>query len=218
MVDRSDGDPYKVTQTRARHILLRVSERAQAPAVVRRMEGILNAMTAKERAKLDLLMEMLPELVSEGRRILVFSQFTSMLALIENELNEIGIPYALLTGSTDDLPAVVLAASGTDLHLFATQLAAREPGVAVQAVMAEATETGSGVPAALAGRHFAAGTCQGQAVSRGAPISAQTPCEPLEIALRHPDGTLRSADSVSSVSPDCEMNIARFFLPMKEER
>ena len=37
-------------------------------------------------AKLDLLMAMLPELVDEGRRILVFSQFTSMLALIEHEL------------------------------------------------------------------------------------------------------------------------------------
>lgn len=40
VIDRSDSDPYKVTQTRARHILLRLSERAQAAAVVRRMEGI----------------------------------------------------------------------------------------------------------------------------------------------------------------------------------
>ena len=31
-------------------------------------------------------MEMLPELSQEGRRILLFSQFTSMLALIEAEL------------------------------------------------------------------------------------------------------------------------------------
>jgi SNF2 family DNA or RNA helicase len=37
----------------------------------------------KERAKLDLLMDMLPELVDEGRKVLLFSQFTSMLALIE---------------------------------------------------------------------------------------------------------------------------------------
>jgi SNF2 family DNA or RNA helicase len=30
--------------------------------------------------------------------VLVFSQFTSMLALIEEELRELGAPYALLTG------------------------------------------------------------------------------------------------------------------------
>lgn len=50
VVDRSDGDPYKVTQTRARHILLRVSERAQAPAVVRRMEGIRQQISRGEKA------------------------------------------------------------------------------------------------------------------------------------------------------------------------
>jgi superfamily II DNA or RNA helicase len=54
----------------------------------------------KERAKLDLLMDMLPELVEEGRRVLVFSQFTTMLALIEAELVERGIAYAKLTGQT----------------------------------------------------------------------------------------------------------------------
>ncbi|WP_294000018.1 hypothetical protein [Sphaerotilus sp.] len=93
---------------------------------------------------------------------------------------------------------VVLAASGTDLHLFATQLAASAPGVPVQAVMAEVSETGSGVPAALATRHFATGTCQGHAVPRGAPITAQSPCEPIAVVLRHPDGRPRSADDVDA--------------------
>ncbi|WP_095143131.1 MULTISPECIES: DEAD/DEAH box helicase [unclassified Pseudomonas] len=52
--------------------------------------------------KLDSLMEMLEELLDEGRRILLFSQFTSMLSLIEDELNKRGIAYALLTGQTRD--------------------------------------------------------------------------------------------------------------------
>ncbi|WP_095082281.1 DEAD/DEAH box helicase [Pseudomonas sp. Irchel s3h17] len=52
--------------------------------------------------KLDSLMEMLEELFDEGRRILLFSQFTSMLSLIEDELNKRGIAYALLTGQTRD--------------------------------------------------------------------------------------------------------------------
>ena len=47
-------------------------------------------------------MEMLEELFEEGRRILLFSQFTSMLALIEVELKKRGVEYALLTGQTRD--------------------------------------------------------------------------------------------------------------------
>ena len=47
-------------------------------------------------------MEMIPELVAEGRRILPFSQFTSMLALIEAELAKLKIPYVMLTGDTTD--------------------------------------------------------------------------------------------------------------------
>ncbi|MPN49459.1 hypothetical protein SDC9_197080 [bioreactor metagenome] len=47
-------------------------------------------------------MDMLPELIDEGRRILVFSQFTQMLALIANELDEAGIGWVSLTGDTRD--------------------------------------------------------------------------------------------------------------------
>ena len=46
------------------------------------------AQKVKQSAKLERLMEMLPEMVGEGRRILLFSQFTSMLALIEAELRK----------------------------------------------------------------------------------------------------------------------------------
>ncbi|WHS62211.1 DEAD/DEAH box helicase [Pseudomonas sp. G2-4] len=52
--------------------------------------------------KLDSLMEMLEELFEEGRRVLLFSQFTSMLALIEDELKKRGVEYAILTGQTRD--------------------------------------------------------------------------------------------------------------------
>ena len=52
--------------------------------------------------KLDSLMEMLCELFEEGRRVLLFSQFTSMLALIEDELKKRGVDYAILTGQTRD--------------------------------------------------------------------------------------------------------------------
>lgn len=54
-----------------------------------------------ERAKIELLRDMLPALVAEGRRVLVFSQFTTMLGLVEVELRELGLPYLMLTGDTD---------------------------------------------------------------------------------------------------------------------
>lgn len=53
-------------------------------------------------AKLERLGEMVPELVADGRRILIFSQFTSMLALIETMLTEAKLPWVKLTGDTRD--------------------------------------------------------------------------------------------------------------------
>lgn len=51
-------------------------------------------------AKLDWLMTAIPNLVEEGRRILVFSSFTGMLSLIQEQLKNIKIPYLSLTGKT----------------------------------------------------------------------------------------------------------------------
>ena len=50
--------------------------------------------------KLVSWMEMLEELLSEGRKILLFSQFTSMLALIEEQLQQRGLGYAPLPNRT----------------------------------------------------------------------------------------------------------------------
>jgi SNF2 family DNA or RNA helicase len=47
-----------------------------------------------------LLCDMLPELVAEGRRVLVFSQFTEMLALVQHELAHLRLPHLVLTGET----------------------------------------------------------------------------------------------------------------------
>ncbi len=50
--------------------------------------------------KLDLLMELIPEAIANDHRILVFSQFTSMLRIIEDELKDMNICYFYLEGST----------------------------------------------------------------------------------------------------------------------
>ncbi|MEW6025526.1 MAG: DEAD/DEAH box helicase [Pseudomonadota bacterium] len=87
------------------------------------------ARTVKERAKLDLLMDMLPELVDEGRRVLVFSQFTSMLALIEAELAEKGIGYSLLTGDTRDREAPIRRFQDGEAPVFLISLKAGGVGL-----------------------------------------------------------------------------------------
>lgn len=90
--------------------------------------------TPVDSAKLDYLTEdLLPTLLEEGRRILLFSQFTSMLALIEEHLIKEKVPYLKLTGATKNRAALVkdfqegaipvflisLKAGGTGLNLTA---------------------------------------------------------------------------------------------------
>ena len=53
-------------------------------------------------AKLAALMDLLDEAVAGGHRLLVFSQFTSMLKLIAARLEEDAIPYCYLDGATKD--------------------------------------------------------------------------------------------------------------------
>jgi len=53
-----------------------------------------------ERAKLELLSDMLPALVAEGRRVLVFSQFTELLELVAEQLRSLELPFLSLTGKT----------------------------------------------------------------------------------------------------------------------
>ncbi|MDI1352850.1 MAG: SNF2-related protein, partial [bacterium] len=60
------------------------------------------AMAHGTSSKLEALMELLDGLVEEGRRVLVFSQFTSMLKLIEEQLVEKGYEYLKLTGQTQN--------------------------------------------------------------------------------------------------------------------
>ncbi len=62
---------------------------------------------AEASAKLDLFAELLEEAVDGGHRILVFSQFVSMLNLLRERLDAEEIPFCQLDGSTRDRKAVV---------------------------------------------------------------------------------------------------------------
>lgn len=80
-------------------------------------------------AKLDRLMEMLPELLADGRRILLFSQFTSMLDLIKPELTAAGIPFVELTGNTKDRETPVQRFQQGEVPLFLISLKAGGTGL-----------------------------------------------------------------------------------------
>jgi superfamily II DNA or RNA helicase len=80
-------------------------------------------------AKLARLMEMIPALIEEGRRILLFSQFTSMLALIEAALRDTGIDHVLLTGDTVDRATPISRFQSGKVPLFLVSLKAGGTGL-----------------------------------------------------------------------------------------
>ena len=58
-------------------------------------------------AKLDTLIEQLREVLDEGHKALVFSQFTSMLRIVRQRLDDLGVTYEYLDGKTRDRQAHV---------------------------------------------------------------------------------------------------------------
>lgn len=79
--------------------------------------------------KLDALMELLDNLMEEGRRVLVFSQFTSMLKLIEENLIERNYAYLKLTGQTQNRQALVESFQTGDTPIFLISLKAGGTGL-----------------------------------------------------------------------------------------
>ena len=86
-------------------------------------------LAAGGSAKLAELLEMLDELLGEERKILIFSQFTSMLALIETELKARNIGYALLTGDTRDRAGAVRSFQQGEVPVFLISLKAGGVGL-----------------------------------------------------------------------------------------
>src|SRR5881398_19213 len=69
-----------------------------------KLEGV-NPATAS--GKLELFGELLEEVLDGGHRVLVFSQFVSMLTLLREKLTAEGIEFCYLDGSTTNRPQVV---------------------------------------------------------------------------------------------------------------
>jgi superfamily II DNA or RNA helicase len=91
------------------------------------------ARRAKRSAKLEVLLDMVSRQTVEGRRVLVFSQFTSMLALISDALADTGIAHNMLTGATLDRQRAVDTFQRGDAPVFLISLKAGGTGLTLTA-------------------------------------------------------------------------------------
>ncbi|GLT96791.1 hypothetical protein SLE2022_143900 [Rubroshorea leprosula] len=92
-------------------------------------KGILSDNHVMLSAKCQALAELLPSLKRGGHRVLIFSQWTSMLDILEWTLDVIGVTYRRLDGSTQvtDRQTIVDAFNG-DTSIFACLLSTRAGG------------------------------------------------------------------------------------------
>ena len=93
-----DLDENRFTILRSLTVLRQLS--LEAALIDEQYEGVPSA-------KIDLLAEMIPELVAEGHRALVFSQFTRFLGRVGDRLRQVGVPYSYLDGRTRNRAKVI---------------------------------------------------------------------------------------------------------------
>ena len=105
--------------------LLKLRQVCCDPALVK-TEAARSVTDSAKRARLR---ELLAELVAEGRRVLVFSQFVEMLRLIEADLSAAGIRHLSLTGRTKKRAEVLDAFARGDAPVFLLSLKAGGVGL-----------------------------------------------------------------------------------------
>ncbi len=120
-------------QNKARIAMLTALLRLRQACCDLRLLGGMEVEESQASAKIELLRELLEEAVDGGHRVLIFSQFVSMLTLLREALTADGIAYCYLDGSTKDRSGEVdrfqtgtvpvflisLKAGGTGLNLTA---------------------------------------------------------------------------------------------------
>jgi SNF2 family DNA or RNA helicase len=96
-----------------RELLTQVDEKGLARSKMHVLEALLRLRQAachpglidpqrqdEDSAKLALLLSQLEEILEGGHKALIFSQFTSLLAIVRSRLDRRGIPYEYLDGKT----------------------------------------------------------------------------------------------------------------------
>lgn len=95
----------------------------------RLVQGLAVDTSRAGSTKLEYLRTLLPELVAEGRRILLFSQFTDMLHLIEEALKALEIPWLKLTDQSKKRDTLVARFQSGEVPVFLVSLKASSLGL-----------------------------------------------------------------------------------------
>jgi len=130
LLERIDREGLARSKIQILEALLRLRQAALHP-------GLIDERRASEpAAKLETLLPRLAEVLEEGRKVLVFSQFTRMLGILRESLDRKAVAYEYLDGRTRDRERVVtrfqteqgsklflisLKAGGLGLNLTAAQ-------------------------------------------------------------------------------------------------
>jgi len=113
-------------QGRARMLMLTALLRLRQAACDLRL---LNKEEKHPSGKVELFHELLEEAVDGGHRVLVFSQFVSMLTILRRELEAAGMPLCYLDGQTRDRAAEVDRFQNGDVPVFLISLKAGGTGL-----------------------------------------------------------------------------------------
>jgi SNF2 family DNA or RNA helicase len=87
------------------------------------------ARSVNDSAKLEAFLQLIGQQLAGGHRVLVFSQFTSMLALVGESLHARGVSHLTLTGATRDRQRVVDAFEAGKADVFLISLKAGGTGL-----------------------------------------------------------------------------------------
>ena len=119
LLKRIEADGINRAKIQVLEALLRLRQAAIHP-------GLIDKRRAGEpSAKLDMLLPQLEQVLDEGYKTLVFSQFTSMLAILRDRLDAAGVRYEYLDGQTRDREARVRRfQNDADSRLFLISLKA----------------------------------------------------------------------------------------------
>jgi SNF2 family DNA or RNA helicase len=101
ILDRVDRDGLAKSKIQILEALLRLRQAACHPGLIDK------ARKADPCAKLDVLIPQLTEVIDEGHKVLVFSQFTSLLAIVRERLDKAEIDYLYLDGKTRNRGSIV---------------------------------------------------------------------------------------------------------------
>ncbi|WP_350609132.1 C-terminal helicase domain-containing protein, partial [Pseudoalteromonas sp. 41-MNA-CIBAN-0057] len=90
---------------------------------------LIEPETEAASAKLEWLSSHLPLMLSLGRKVIIFSQFTSALDLIAERLNELNINFSMLTGQTRHRDKVIDEFTSGNTSVFLISLKAGGTGL-----------------------------------------------------------------------------------------